>query len=72
MDDQTGRASHAQNLHAAFELDENDLDDLPELIALMMNIKAREFLVTHCRGLRQENGAPIAARALTELLEVIN
>lgn len=72
MDDQAGRASHAQNLHAAFELDENDLDDLPELIALMMNIKAREFLVTHCRGLRQENGAPIAARALTELLEVIN
>jgi UDP:flavonoid glycosyltransferase YjiC (YdhE family) len=67
MDDQAGRAMHAQNLHAAFELEEEDLADLPELVILLMNAKARDFLSQNCRGLRRPNGARDAAQSLTEL-----
>jgi UDP:flavonoid glycosyltransferase YjiC (YdhE family) len=67
MDDQAGRAVHAQDLHAAFELEEEDLADLPELVTLLMDAKAREFLSQNCRGLRRPNGAREAAQSLTEL-----
>ncbi|MBL8595029.1 MAG: hypothetical protein JNK01_20250, partial [Devosia sp.] len=70
MDDQAGRALHAQGLQAAFELDEADLGDLPDLVALLTDAKARSFLVGNGRKLRQPNGAADAAKALTQLLEV--
>lgn len=69
MDDQAGRADHAQALQAAFELDESDLGDLPDLVAIMMDAKARSFLVSNSQKLHQPNGAEAAARALTGLLE---
>jgi UDP:flavonoid glycosyltransferase YjiC (YdhE family) len=68
MDDQASRATHAQGLHAAFELEESDLSDLPDLVALLLDKKAREFLATHSRTLHQPNGAADAARLLTQLL----
>jgi UDP:flavonoid glycosyltransferase YjiC (YdhE family) len=69
MDDQAGRAAHAQALQAAFELDEADLDDLPDLITLLMDAKARAFLVDNSQRLHRPNGAADAAHALTALLE---
>ncbi|MDB5539000.1 MAG: putative glycosyltransferase [Devosia sp.] len=71
MDDQAGRALHAQNLHAAFELDEADLADLPELVTLLMDPKARAFLADNSRRLCGPNGAAQAAHALTEMLEAV-
>jgi UDP:flavonoid glycosyltransferase YjiC (YdhE family) len=68
MDDQASRATHAQSLHAAFELEESDLSDLPELVALLLDKKAREFLTTQSKTLHQPNGAADAARLLTQLL----
>lgn len=70
MDDQAGRAVYAQNLQIAFELDVADLGDLPDLVTLMTDPKARNFLVGNSRTLHRANGAVEAARALTELLEV--
>jgi UDP-N-acetylglucosamine:LPS N-acetylglucosamine transferase len=67
MDDQAGRSTHAQGLHAAFELDETDLSDLPDLVALLLDSKAREFLIQHSKALHQPNGAADAARLLSEL-----
>jgi UDP-N-acetylglucosamine:LPS N-acetylglucosamine transferase len=67
MDDQAGRSSLAQALQAAFELDETDLGDLPELVNLLMDGKAREFLAANSKPLHQPNGAADAARLLTEL-----
>ena len=67
MDDQAGRSSHAQALQAAFELDESDLGDLPDLVSLLMDGKAREFLAANSVPLHQPNGAVDAARLLTEL-----
>jgi len=71
MDDQAGRAEHAQALQAAFELDEADLGDLPDLVAIMMDAKARSFLVSSSQKLHHPNGAEAAARALTELMETV-
>ena len=68
MDDQAGRAMHAQDLHAAFELEEEDLADLPELVTLLMDAKAREFLSQNCRRIRRPNGAREAAQSLTEFV----
>lgn len=67
MDDQAGRSTHAQLLHAAFELDEGDLSDLPDLVALLLDSKAREFLIQHSKALHRPNGAADAARLLSEL-----
>ena len=61
------RAAHAQASQAAFELDEFDLGDLPDLVNLMMDGKAREFLVANSKSLHQSNGAVTAARLLTQL-----
>lgn len=69
MDDQAGRAEFAQSLGAAFEICENDLSDLPDLIALMMQPRAREYLVERGRGLAQPNGAEAAATALAKIME---
>lgn len=67
MDDQAGRSSHAQALQAAFELDEADLSDLPDLVGLLMDRKAREFLASNSKSLHQSNGAAEAAHLLTQL-----
>lgn len=67
MDDQAGRSTHAQALQAAFELDESDLGDLPDLVNLLMDDKAREFLAANSKSLHQPNGAADAARLLTQL-----
>jgi predicted glycosyltransferase len=69
MDDQAGRAEHAQSLQAAFELHESDLEDLPDLIALLMDGKARDFLVVNGAKLKQENGAALAASLLARTVE---
>jgi UDP:flavonoid glycosyltransferase YjiC (YdhE family) len=70
MDDQGGRAEHAQALEAAFELPENDLEDLPELVALLMDSNARAYLAGNCLRLAGPNGAAEAARMLENLIEV--
>ncbi|WP_423066924.1 glycosyltransferase [Devosia sp. CN2-171] len=67
MDDQAGRSSHAQAQQAAFELDESELGDLPDLVNLLMDGKAREFLAGNTRSLHQSNGGADAARWLTQL-----
>ncbi|WMT91981.1 glycosyltransferase [Pelagibacterium sp. H642] len=67
MDDQGGRAEHAQALQAAFELPDNDLEDLPQLVALLADAKARAFLADKCQRIAQPNGAADAARMLEEL-----
>ena len=67
MDDQAGRSTHAQARQAAFELDESDLGDLPDLVNLLMDGKARSFLQSNSATLHQSNGAADAARLLTEL-----
>lgn len=67
MDDQAGRSSLAQARQAAFELDEHDLSDLPDLVGLLMDPKARGFLATNSKSLHQANGAAVAAYLLTQL-----
>jgi hypothetical protein len=71
MDDQAARALHAQALQAAFELDEADLSDLPDLVTLLIDDKARDFLIGNARKLHRPNGATDAARELTRLLESV-
>ena len=68
MDNQLGRAKFAQDHSAAFELPEDELDDLPQLVHLLLQEKGREFLKQHCRPLAGPNGAPAAARLLEGLL----
>jgi len=68
MDDQAGRATHAQDRHASFELEEADLGDLPDLVELLIDAKARDFLRSNSRALHRPNGANDAALALTRLL----
>jgi UDP:flavonoid glycosyltransferase YjiC (YdhE family) len=68
MDDQAGRARFAQDHSAAFEMPEDELGDLPQLLQLFLNVKAREFLRQHCRKLARPNGAEAAARQLEGLL----
>jgi UDP:flavonoid glycosyltransferase YjiC (YdhE family) len=67
MDDQVGRVTHAQGCQAAFELSDGDLGDLPDLVRLLMNAKARDFLASNCLKLAGANGAGEAARMLEEL-----
>jgi hypothetical protein len=69
MDDQAGRSTHAQAAQAAFELDEADLGDLSELVGILIQGKARDFIVAQSRALHQPNGAADAARLLTTLHE---
>ena len=67
MDDQLGRARFAQSAQAAFEIGEDELEDLPEVLALMMQEPARAFLAAHCRALIRANGADQAAARLSAL-----
>jgi hypothetical protein len=64
MDDQQGRAKFAQASAAAFEMSEDDLDDLGEVVAMLMQKPAREFLSGNCRALARDNGAGAAAREI--------
>ena len=67
MDDQRGRAQWAQSAQAAFEIGEGELDDLHDVVALLMQAPAREYLATTCRGLAGANGAGQAAARLAAL-----
>ena len=67
MDDQAGRATFAQDRGAAFEIDADDLSDLPNLVHLLLEPKGRNFLSQNCQSLRRPNGAIEAARALERL-----
>lgn len=67
MDDQGGRAEHAQALQAAFEMPESELEDLPQLVALLMDTKARAFLSGNSVRIAGPNGAGDAAQMLEEL-----
>lgn len=67
MDDQGGRAEHAQALQAAFEMSERDLEDLPQVVALLMDTGARAFLSGNSLRVAGPNGASDAARMLEEL-----
>lgn len=67
MDDQYGRAKFAQDRSAAFEISETDLHELSDLIPLLMQSAAREYLSDRCRLLSRPNGADTAATALLEL-----
>lgn len=67
MDDQAGRATFAQDRGAAFEIDADDLADLPNLVNLLLEPKGRSFLSQNSQSLRRPNGAIEAARALERL-----
>jgi hypothetical protein len=67
MDDQGGRASFAQERGAAFEIDAEDLGDLPNLIQLLLEPKGRTYLSQSAQGLRRTNGAIVAAGAFERL-----
>jgi len=67
LDDQGGRAEYAQSHGAAFELNDDDLGDLPELISLMIEPNARGFLLEKSAGLKQQNGAKLAAQLVQQL-----
>jgi UDP:flavonoid glycosyltransferase YjiC (YdhE family) len=69
MDNQGARAEFAQSRQAAFELGEDDLGDLPELVTLMMDERARAFLNDKASQLWLENGAAPAADAIATLAE---
>lgn len=68
MDDQHARARFAQDNAAAFEISEHDLHDLPDLLGVMMQDRARRYLQERCERLAQPNGAGQAARALLDRL----
>lgn len=68
MDDQYARARFAQDNAAAFEISEHDLHDLPDLVRLMLQDRARRYLQDRCATLNQGNGAEQAARALLDML----
>lgn len=70
MDDQYGRAKFAQDNAAAFEISESELDELPNLLAMMMQPQARDFLVEHCAMLNRPNGAKAAAEALGAVADI--
>ena len=67
MDYQAGRASFAQDRGAAFEIDADDLTDLPNLVQLLLEPKGRSFLSQNGLALRRPNGAVEAAKALERL-----
>lgn len=69
IDDQVGRARFAQEAGAAFELPEKRWFELPALVEVLLNPKARDYVRERCRALRQENGAAEAADLLGKLLE---
>ena len=70
MDDQAGRADFAQNAGAAFVLEEDGMDDLPNLIRLLLEPKGRDYLIDNCQRLALPNGANQAVAALGRFLEV--
>ncbi len=67
MDDQYGRAKFAQDNAAAFEISEAEMGEFPDLVAMIMQGKAREFLASHCAKLARPNGAAAAADALVRV-----
>lgn len=69
MDDQYARAGFAQDKAAAFEISENEMHDRPELIGILMEGKARDFLRDNCRGMDRPNGAVTAAALLDRIAE---
>jgi UDP:flavonoid glycosyltransferase YjiC (YdhE family) len=71
MDNQAARAEFAQSQQAAFEIGEDDLSDLPDLVTLLMDERARAFLVDKARQLWLENGAAPAADAIATLAETV-
>ncbi len=64
MDDQYGRAKFAQDHSAAFEISEAEMDDFPDLVAMLIQGAARRFLSDHCKEIGRPNGAAAAAQAL--------
>lgn len=64
MDDQYGRAKFAQDNSAAFEISETEMNDFPDLVAMLMQREARSFLSERCQDLGRPNGADEAAEAL--------
>lgn len=68
MDDQVSRARYAQDAEAAFELSEDEVEDIGPFIDLLMNKAARASLVANCRKLKVRNGAAAAAAAIKELV----
>jgi hypothetical protein len=64
MDDQSGRASFAQDEGAAIELREREIQDLPDIFNLLMKPDFRSVMGDNCRKLRRRNGATAASRAI--------
>jgi hypothetical protein len=67
MDDQLGRARHAQDWGAAIELPEDRLFELPRICEVLMSGKAREVMRANCRKLARPNGAAAAAELVGAL-----
>jgi hypothetical protein len=68
MDDQAARASFAQDIGAAIELAEHELNELPDILDLFMQPAFRSVMRVNCDRLATKNGANAASRAIGELV----
>jgi hypothetical protein len=64
----TKRAAFAEGAGVGLHADEGKLDQLPHMLSVLTNAKARDYLRENCRGLRRANWAEDAARALEALI----
>ncbi|TMJ44016.1 MAG: UDP-N-acetylglucosamine--N-acetylmuramyl-(pentapeptide) pyrophosphoryl-undecaprenol N-acetylglucosamine transferase [Alphaproteobacteria bacterium] len=68
MDDQAARSGFAQDIGAAIELREHELDELPEILDLLMQPAFRSVMQANCDQLTRKNGARAASQAIGELV----
>jgi UDP:flavonoid glycosyltransferase YjiC (YdhE family) len=68
MDDQDGRSRFAQDMGAAFHVDEADTSQLGEFVAALMNERVRTSLQLGMRRIARANGALAAAELVRDCL----
>jgi hypothetical protein len=68
-DEAATRAKFAEKAGLALCLDEARLDQLPQMVTVLSNEKARAHLRENCRTFRRDNGAAAAAHALETLVD---
>ena len=68
-DEAATRAKFAEKAGLALCLDEARLDQLPQMVTVLSNEKARAHLRENCRMFRRDNGAAQAAHALETLVD---
>lgn len=68
LDDQWTRAEFAQDNQAGFNLPEDEIFQLPTLCEALTNKPIQDVIRRNCRRLIGENGAAVAATAVTQLV----